>query len=357
MSGAPADEAVPVSLRALFIGFGRVARTLTEILARREEIPGLAGAPPIEIIGITTGRSGALVDPEGLDPQRVLEEVRRHGRLTTAHPAAAAIDSATAARVLDYDVLVEMSPLSVAGRGEPALSYVRTALERGRHVVSANKGPVAWGYRELSRLAAARGVSFLFESTVMDGAPVFGLVERCLPGASVERVEGVLSSTTNVILSAMEGGCGFDEALERAREAGVVEADPEDDLAGWDAAVKLACLANVLMGAELAPEDVVRTDVREIAPERLAEVAARTGAAAARIKLVARAVRAGSGVAAGVEAEEVPLTDPLAQVAGTGSALRLVTDLPGRLVLVEEEPDLQTTAYGVLADLLRLPLP
>jgi homoserine dehydrogenase len=355
LSDPPIDPDGVPAIRVLFSGFGRVARTLTEILVRREDFPGLAGAPPIEVIGITTGGSGALVDPEGLDLERVLEEVSLHGRFTTAHPGAAALDTATAARVLDYDVLVEMSPLTVAGRGEPARSYVRTALERGRHAVSANKGPVAWGYRELSRLAAERGVSFLFESTVMDGAPVFCLRDHCLPGASLERVEGVLSSTTNVILSAMEEGLGFDEALERAREAGVVEADPEDDLAGWDAAVKLACLANVLMGADLAPEDVVRTDVREIDPERVAEVAGRSGDRAARVKLVARAVRAGSGVAAGVEAEEVPQGDPLAQVAGTGSALRLVTDLPGRLVVVEEAPDLRTTAYGVLADLLRLP--
>lgn len=351
MSVNPIAPAAAPALRALFVGFGRVGRALTEILVHREDYPGLAAAPPIEVIGITTGRSGALVDPEGLDLERVLEEVRRHGRFTTAHAGAAALDTATAARVLDYDVLVEMSPLSVARRGEPALSFVRTALERGRHAVSANKGPVAWGYRELARLAAERGVAFRFESTVMDGAPVFGLLDHCLPGSSLERVEGVLNSTTNVILSAMEQGCGFEEALERARQAGVVEADPEDDLAGWDAAVKLACLANVLMGADLAPEDVVRTDVRDVDPERLADAAARGD----RIKLVARAVRAGTGVAAGVEAEEVPLGDPLAQVAGTSSALRLVTDLPGRLVMVEEEPDLRTTAYGVLADLLRLP--
>jgi len=351
LSANPIDPGDAPALRALFVGFGRVARTLTEILAHREDLPGLVKARPIEVVGITTGRSGALVDPEGLDLERVLDEVRRHSRFTTAHPGAAALDTGTAARVLEYDVLVEMSPLSVAGRGEPALSAVRTALERGRHAVTANKGPVAWGYKELARLAAERGVSFLFESTVMDGVPVFCLRDHCLPGTSVERVEGVLNSTTNVILSEMEEGVAFDIALERAREAGVVEADPEDDLAGWDAAVKLACLANVLMGADLAPEEVVRTDVREIGPERLADAVER----GVRIKLVARAVRAGSGVAAGVEAEEVPLGDPLAQVTDTSSALRLVTDLPGRLVVVEEEPDLRTTAYGVLADLLRLP--
>lgn len=366
-------EREPTGLRLLLVGFGRVGRALAEILVGRAAYPALAGRPELDglrVVGITTGSRGALADPAGVDLASALAAVEGGGRFTPEHPAWSELGTAEAVATLDYDVLVELSPLSVAGRGEPALGWVRTALGRGRHVVSANKGPVAWGYRELAALAAEQGVSFLFESTVMDGAPVYNLARHCLPGVTVERVEGVLSSTTNVILEALAEGLPLEAALERARDAGVVEADPEDDLAGWDAAVKLACLANVLMGVELEPEEVERTDVREIERERLAAARAR----GRRLKLVARAERRGSraeggagsagsagavgsaesGVRATVEAVELPLEDPLAQVAGTGSALRLVTDLPGRLVIVEEAPDLRTTAYGVLADLLHL---
>ncbi len=347
-------------IRVLFSGFGRVGRTLAEILAE----PPSGSAPAfgeslerlterIRVVGITTGSSGALVDPAGLDLAVALERIRERGRFAPGDPGWSELDTARAVEELDYDALAEMSPLSVSGRGEPALGFVRTALSRGRHAVSANKGPVAWGYAELAELAADRGVRFRFESTVMDGAPVFNLVERCLPGAVVERIEGVVNSTTNVILSEMEQGLAFDDALERAREAGVVEAEPEDDLAGWDAAVKAVCLGRVLMGAEITPDRVARTDVRDVAPKRLAAARERGH----RVKLVARVER-GSGaqaaVRATVEARELPLDDPLAQVAGASSALRLVTDLPGRLVLVEEEPDLRTTAYGVLADLMSL---
>lgn len=345
-------------LRVLFSGFGRVGRTLAEILTEPPSGAAPAFGEPLgrlterlRVVGITTGSSGALVDPGGIDLAAALERVRNRGGFAPGDPGWSDLDTARAVRELDYDVLAEMSPLSVAGRGAPALGFVRTALERGRHVVSANKGPVAWGYPELAELAADRGVTFRFESTVMDGAPVFNLVERCLPGATVIRIEGVVNSTTNVILSEMERGLAFDEALERAREAGVVEAEPEDDLAGWDAAVKAVCLARVLMGAEIPPERVERTDVRDVAPERLAAARER----GRRVKLVARVERepgARGAVRGAVEARELPLEDPLAQVAGTSSALRLVTDLPGRLVLVEEEPDLRTTAYGVLADLV-----
>jgi len=354
----------PGGLRLLLVGFGRVGRVLAEILVDRDSYPALAARPEVDgirVVGITTGSRGALADPAGIDLGSALTAVGDGGRFTPEHPAWSELGTAEAVASLDYDVLVELSPLSVAGRGEPALGWVRTALDRGRHVVSANKGPVAWGYRELAALAAERGVSFLFESTVMDGAPVFNLARHCLPGVTVERVEGVLNSTTNVILGAMDEGLSFEAALGQAREAGVVEADPEDDLAGWDAAVKLACLANVLMGGSLEPEDVERTDVREIAPERLAAARGR----GRRLKLVARAEWQGGGeggssearIRATINAVELPLEDPLAQVAGTSSALRLVTDLPGRLVMVEEAPDLRTTAYGVLADLLDLPHP
>lgn len=352
-------EPGPGGVRLLLVGFGRVGRALAEILvetrADGSSHPGLAARPELEglrVVGITTGSRGALAEPAGIDLASALDAVRGGGRFTPEHAAWSDLDTDGAVATLDYDVLVELSPLSVSGRGAPALGWVRTALDRGRHAVSANKGPVAWGYRELSALAAERGVSFLFESAVMDGAPVFNLARHCLPGATVERVEGVLNSTTNVILEGMAEGLSFEAALDRARQAGVVEADPEDDLAGWDAAVKLACLASVLMGAELRPEEVGRTDVRGISAERLA--AARANGR--RLKLVAKAERKEDGAVRGrVEAVELPSEDPLAQVAGTSSALRLVTDLPGRLVIVEEEPDLRTTAYGVLADVLDLP--
>ncbi|MGD2115559.1 MAG: homoserine dehydrogenase [Acidobacteriota bacterium] len=342
------DAPSPRPLRLLLSGFGRVGRTLAQILVER---PGAFG-DRFRVVGITTGASGSLADPAGLDLAAALERLRSRGRFAEGDPGWSGLGTAEAARTLGYDVLVELSPLSVAGRGEPALGYCRTALDRGRHVVSANKGPVAWGYSELSALAAARGVRFRFESTVMDGAPVFNLVERCLPGATVERFEGVLNSTTNVILSELERGLGFDAALERARQAGVVEANPEDDLAGWDAAVKAACLARVLLGAEIPPEEVERTDIRDVDPARPAGARER----GTRLKLVAEGerTRGPGGPRVRVRLRELPLEDPLAQVAGTSSALRLVTDLPGRLVVVEEGPDLRTTAYGVLADLASL---
>ena len=336
-------------MRLLLAGFGNVGTTLASLLADRDGHPGLAGLDAT-VVGITTGSHGAIANALGLDLAAALESFRAYGAFAADHPDRADLDTPAAVATLDYDVLVELSPLSVRGRGEPAIGHVRAALDRGRHVVTANKGPVAWAYRELSALAERRGVLFRFEAAVMDGAPVFNLARHCLRGNRIERLEGVLNSTTNVVLEALAKGLDLQAAVARAQMLGVAEADPALDLDGWDAAVKLAALVNVLMDAELAPEVVARESVGSVTGERLAAAAA----AGRVIKMVCAAERRGAGVAASVRAVELARDHPLATAHGTSSVLRLLGDLVGTIVVAEEAPDLRTTAYGVIADLFEV---
>jgi homoserine dehydrogenase len=344
-------------MRVLLLGFGHVGRRLAEILADRSAFPGLAGLD-VAIVGITTGTHGALADPVGIDLRGALAAWREGG--FAQHPAATTLTSLDAARTLDYDVLVELTPLDLPGRGGDAIAHVRAALERGRHAVSANKGPLAWGYAELRDLARERGAAFLHETAVLDGAPVFNLARHCLRGNTFRRIEGILNSTTNFVLGEMERGIPLAEAVARALAMGVAEADPGNDLDGWDAAVKIAALANVLFGARLTPEEVERESLREIDPERLRTAHAH----GRRIKMVCEISRGEAEgeeekgkIAGRVRARELPLTDPFALVQGTGSILRLSADLVGTIVLTKENPDLTTTAYGVISDLLSLPAP
>jgi homoserine dehydrogenase len=338
-------------LRLLLAGFGNVGRTLAGILARRDTYPGLAGLD-VAVVGITTGSHGALADGRGIDLASALAWFVEHGQFTPERSDFAELDTAGAIAGLHYDVLVELSPLSVAGRGEPAIAHVRAALERGRHVVSANKGPLAWAFRELTSLAAGRGCALLYEATVMDGVPVFSLARHGLRGNSIERIEGVLNSTTNVMLGEMERGASVGEAVACARRAGVAEADPAADIEGWDAAVKIAVLANALMGAELTPDQVERESVAEVTADRIAEA----GSRGRRIKMVCEAFRDGGAVRGRVLARDVGRDDPLALVEGTGSLIRFVTDILGTFTVAEERPDLATTAYGVIADLFAVRL-
>jgi homoserine dehydrogenase len=243
-----------------------------------------------------------------------------------------------------------MTPLDVAGRGAAAIAHVRAALERGRHVITCNKGPLAWSWRPLRDLARGKGCAFLYESTVMDGVPVFNLAQRCLRGNSLLRIEGILNSTTNFVLSEMERGLHLEEALAAAQRIGVTETNPADDIDGWDAAVKLSALANVLLDADLTPERVERESLSSLTPGRVREAVERGH----RLKVVCEAFRERGRVTGRVRLRELPLSDCFALVAGTGSILRLTMDILGTMVLTEEDADLSTTAYGVISDLFRL---
>jgi homoserine dehydrogenase len=331
------------SLRLLLVGFGNVGRRFVEILAERANYPGLAELD-VAIVAITTGRHGAWVDPAGLAPAAILDTYQRCGRFPSA------LDTQAAIRTLTFDVLVELSPLSIAGRGEPAISHVREALRQGCHVVSGNKGPVAWAHTELRDLARAKGVRFLHEATVMDGAPIFNMARYCLRGNRILKLEGILNSTSNVVLGGMERGLSLQEAVAKAQAMGIAEADPSADLEGWDAAVKLAALANVLMEAEVTPEQFQRQGIQNVTKADL-EAARKRGC---RLKMVCTALRTDAGVQGTIALQELELAHPFARTDGAGSVLRIHTDLLGRLVIAEDDPDLSTTAYGVIADLLEL---
>ncbi len=338
-------------MRVLFIGFGNVGRTVARILSReRSRFPGLEVLDGLVTAGIVTRRGGAMVSSEGIDLDLVLKDMETLGCFNEKEGSFCRITAEEAASTLDYDVLVELSTLSIENRGEPAATHIRTALKRGRHAVSANKGPVAFAYRELSELARNAGREFLFETTVMDGAPVFNLSRSCLGGCVINAVDGILNSTTNFILGRMEEGAGFEKAVREAQETGVAEADPGHDVDGWDAAAKVAALANVLLEGEITPLEVERRGIRNIGIDRIRKAAC----SGRRLKLICRAWRDQGGVHGKVGVEEVPMDHPFALVKGGGAVLRFHTDLMGPVLVTQEKPDLYDTAYGVLGDLVRI---
>jgi homoserine dehydrogenase len=233
--------------------------------------------------------------------------------------------------------------------GQPAIDHIRAALEYGAHVVTANKGPIVHAYTELRDLAASKGRRFLFEATVMGGAPIFSLFREALPAAHLKRFRGILNSTTNVILTEMENGLSFEDGVKRAQDMGIAETDPSADVDGWDATVKVAALATVLMGVRLRPQDVQREGIRGLTGE-----AVRAARAEGRpYKLVCQAERTDDGrVVARVHPEQVSLSDPLASVRGSTSLVHFELDTLHGLTLSEQDADVVTTAYGLLADLI-----
>ncbi len=338
----------PRRLRLALVGFGNVGRRFAELL------PGpfgrelrRRGVQPV-VTGIATGRHGIAVDPRGLRLARALLLVRRGESLASLHRGAPLASVARFVGRVPADVLLEISPLDPR-RGEPATAHVRAALRRGMHVVTANKGPVAFARRSIRALARGRGVQFRHEGAVMVGTPIFNLHERCLPGTRVLGFRGLLNATTTRILSRMEGGGSFDAALREAQRAGVAEADPRHDIDGWDAAVKGCALANALMGADLRPRQVRRTGIAQITPADLKR-ARRRGEC---VRLVVRGRRRAGRAAVAVRPERIPASDVLAS-AGADGVLVLETDLMGEVGIWEGKGGVDQTAYALLSDLVAI---
>jgi len=292
------------------------------------------------VTGIASRRLGWLVAPNGFTSENLLS-----GDFAEAQRAADVRQWLLLGRA---DVLFETSSLNAA-TGQPAIDYIRAALEAGAHAISANKGPVVHAWRELTELAAAKNRRFLHESAMMDGVPIFSLFRETLPALEVRGFRGVLNSTTTVILEAMEAGRSFDEAVREAQRLGVAETDPANDVDGIDAAVKIVGLTTVLMGGNLKLEDVHRRGIRDLGTEQLREA----HASGEGWKLVGRARRESDGtITASVAPERVKASDPLSTVRGTSLLIGFETDIFPELIIGERDTGPQATAYGLLADFI-----
>ncbi|MCC7361915.1 MAG: homoserine dehydrogenase [Anaerolineales bacterium] len=333
-----------------FLGFGNVGRALAQLLeSKRAELRERHNLE-FTITGVAARRLGWHANPGGYSAAELL-----HGDLGTLTARSQRPFTDLAAlrdwlRATQANVLFENTSMN-PHTGQPAIDYIRTALEAGVHVVSANKGPVVHAYHELRDLAASKGVRFLHEAAVMGGAPIFSLFREALPAARLLSFRGILNSTTNLMLTEMEHGAGFDQAVKKAQDMGIAETDPSFDVDGWDATVKVSALATVLMDYALKPEAVQREGIRGLTPEVLS-----TARLLGRpYKLVCQAERRPDGtVAASVRPEQVPLDDPLARCDGATSILLFQMDVIHGLTLSELHPDAITTAYGPLADFITL---
>ena len=326
---------------------GNVNRTLFRLLQKKDrELRGRGIA--MRITGVATRRLGWIADANGVDVEALLRDnfpAQSRARAPAPHGQSAAHDVREWLRLAKADVLFEATSLSLQD-GQPAIDHIRAALEMGAHAITANKGPIVHAYEELSSMAVAQGRRFLFESTVMDGVPIFALFRDILPVVQLYGFRGILNSTTNVILTGMEEGLSFADSLAKAQQIGIAETHPSNDIDGWDAVVKVAALIRVLMGVPIRLEQIQREGIGKLSGETVR--AAR--ADGKPYKLVCRARRTDQGVTASVRPEQVPLSDPLAWVAGTSSIVYFETDIFPGLAITENNPGLEATAYGMLAD-------
>ncbi len=333
--------------RIALLGFGNVGQAFARLLVRKRDLLASDYGLAFSVTGLATARHGTAIQPQGIDLEHALSMLASGGKLDQLTNLPDAGDPYEFIRRSGANVLFENTPVSYVD-GQPAISYLRLALEMGMHAITANKGPVVHAYQELTSLAQANGRKFFFESAVMDGAPIFSLFRHSLPAVSLQVFTGILNSTTNLILTRMEAGESIAQAIAYAQSIGIAETDPSGDIDGWDAAVKVSALVTVLMGLPLKPEQVERSGIRHISPDDILQARSQQK----RWKLVCSARRQGQQVIARVAPELVGSDSPLYGVNGTSSIVSFETDVLPRLSIVEGNPGPETTAYGLLADFI-----
>ncbi len=330
-------------MRIVLVGFGTVGQALARIL--REDADRIVRSHGFEPRLTTIVDShGYCTSEDGLDITQALKVKEKYGTVAK-YPGKGekGSDAAETISGSEAEVVVETTPTNFKD-GEPGLSNIKTALATGKHVVTANKGPLALAMPALLELAEYRRLRLRFSGTVGGGTPFLDFAAKCLPGEKISTVRGILNGTTNYILTRMEeASLSFKKALGEAQKKGYAEADPTNDIAGFDTAAKIVIIANWVLKRRMSLRDLEIEGITEVAARRLRQARASNS----RIKLVGRL----EDRHASVRPEEVPLKDPVC-VPGTLNALTFSTEHAGDVTLIGPGAGGERTASAIVRDLV-----
>lgn len=332
-------------IKIALLGFGNAGQAFAKLLIEKSNEIAKTYETKVVVVAIATRSKGTVIDEKGLNLEEIILEIEKNGKFSKSINMSA-LETANQA---NYDILVELTPLEIFS-GQPAINHIKAGLNRGKHVITANKGPVAWAYRELKELANQKGVQFLCETTVMDGTPIFNLVEDTLKFCKVIEINGILNTTTNFILEEMGKGIPYEDIIEEGKRRGFVEADPSTDVEGYDAAAKVTALMNVLMDAGITPENIERQGIENITYENIKQAEARGKV----IKLLCNGKYVNGKAVGTVRPVEMEKGDMLAAIDGTSSIVSITTDLMGTISIIEHNPEIEQTAYGIFSDMVRI---
>ncbi|MDY0234787.1 MAG: hypothetical protein RBR71_02090 [Gudongella sp.] len=336
-------------LKAAMLGFGNAGQAFARLLMDKHDEIIDKYKCDIQVVAISTNSRGSIVNEAGIDLKSALSDLEKLSHFDENRDDYSKYNSMEIANSVDYDVIIELTPLEIF-TGQPAIDHIKTAFNRKKHAITANKGPIAWAYEELKDLAKKQGVLFYYETTVMDGTPIFNLVEETLEFCKVTEINGILNSTTNYVLEEIAKGKEYDDVIVEGKKRGFIEANPAMDIEGWDAAAKTAVLLNVLMGANITPKDIERKGIEDINLKQLEDASKRGNV----IKLICHGSIQDGKVIGRVQPKEIGMDSIYSNIKGTSSIVTITTDLMGAVSIVEHEPEIQQTAYGVFGDLIRV---
>src|SRR6056297_579264 len=336
-------------IKLAILGYGNAGRAFGKLLKNKEKEIKEKYKYKVKVVAISTKTRGNLLDNEGINYKKAAEVIEKKGSFDKNHKSYSNISSMEVVEKIDYDVLIELTPLEIF-TGKPAIDHIKGALNRRKHVITANKGPIAWAYRELKELSEEKDSLFFYETTVMDGTPIFNFKDETLKLCQVTEIEGILNTTTNFILEEMEKEKKYEDIIKEGKKRGFVEAEPAMDVEGWDAAAKVTALINVLMNGDITPKDIDRKGIEDITYQDIKNADKR----GCVIKLLCRGKNEDGKITGMVKPVEIKKGDLLASIKGTSSAVKIKTDLMGTISIVEHDPEIEQTAYGIFSDILRL---
>jgi len=328
------------------IGFGTVAQGLCEILLNKKKELKNKYKYEFDIVAVSDVKFGTVYDQKGLDIKKLFSDIKTNGKFTKHLEK---WDAVQMIKKSNANVICELAFTNLKD-GKPAIQHCKAAFKNKKHVVTSNKGPAALAYRELSKLAEKNGVKFMIEGTIMSGTPVLNLTSGPLAGNKITAVKGILNGTTNFILTKMEEGMDYKDALSEAQKLGYAEADPIGDVEGFDACAKVTILANVIMGEKIKISEVSCEGITKITSANIEEAKKQN----ARWKLIGSVYNKDGKVVASVKPEMISMTHPLAGVMGSTNAVTFSTDLMGDVTIIGKGAGRIETGFAILSDLLTI---
>jgi homoserine dehydrogenase len=340
-----------VEYNLALIGFGNVGQGLAEILSKKALLLREKFDADIRIVAICDLYKGSIADPDGFDPQALLDHINEKGDLKEFPAPDKGWDARETIEMSSANVLVELSFTDLK-TGEPALSHMIQALTSGMNVATTNKGPAALHFPRLLELSKTHGGQIGVEGTVMSGTPALALGMNMLAAAGVTRIQGILNGTTNYILGEMENGADYADALKDAQAKGYAEADPAGDVDGHDAAAKVVILANLVMGQSMTMEDVSCVGISGLTSAQIQSAQAENQ----RWKLIGTLENVNGQIQGSVKPVKLDATHPLYGVSAATNAITYSTDLLGDITLIGPGAGRIETGYAIIGDILSFPL-
>lgn len=327
-------------MRIILCGFGVVGQSLVKLFeSRSEDLYAEYGLKP-RVVGVFDSK-GSAVNPSGLELNKLVEVKKKFGTVKNYANTKNTMSGIEMLKNVEADVLIETTASNYKD-AEPGMTHITTAMKKGMHVISVNKGPLALGFPSLMELATYNRVMFKFSGTVGGGTPILDYAKNSLSGERITSFAGILNGTTNYILTNMATGISYKEALKDAKDKGYVEADEALDLDGLDAAAKLVILANWIMGMKVTMPDINCTGIRKVTTEDIKKAAKNNCA----VKLIASCNKELI-----VAPKEVPNDDPLC-VNGTLNAIAFTSEHSGTQTIIGRGAGGMETASSILRDLL-----